>query len=67
MGYTPYVSVIKSENDSMAGPVRQPIDVAALEMYIGQHDLEISPPLNLKQVTSYPPKLKRLSPRARRD
>ncbi|KOC14822.1 Phosphotransferase enzyme family protein [Aspergillus flavus AF70] len=33
----------------MAGPVRQPIDVVALENYIGQYDLGISPPLNLKQ------------------
>ncbi|GMG55278.1 unnamed protein product [Aspergillus oryzae var. brunneus] len=41
----------------MAGPVRQPIDVVALENYIGQYDLGISPPLNLKQVTSLPPKL----------
>lgn len=49
--------MISTENSIMAGPVRQPIDVVALENYIGQYDLGISPPLNLKQVTSLPPKL----------
>lgn len=51
------MSVISTENSIMAGPVRQPIDVVALENYIGQYDLGISLPLNLKQVTSLPPKL----------
>lgn len=34
----------------MAGPVRQPIDVAALERYIEKHVPEVKPPLELKQV-----------------
>lgn len=38
----------------MAGPVRQPIDVAALERYIGQNVPEVKPPLELKQACSKP-------------
>lgn len=34
----------------MAGAVRQPIDVAALERYIEQNVPEVKPPLDLKQV-----------------
>ena len=34
----------------MAGPVRQPIDVAALERYLGEHVPEIELPLDVKQV-----------------
>ncbi|KAE8334086.1 hypothetical protein BDV39DRAFT_3699 [Aspergillus sergii] len=47
-----YAGVLNTENRIMAGPVRQPVDMVALENYIGQHDLGISPPLDLKQVTS---------------
>ena len=41
----------------MAGPVRHPIDVAALERYLGEHVPEIELPLDVKQVchaTSHP-------------
>lgn len=34
----------------MAGPVRHPIDVAALERYLGEHVPEIEVPLDVKQV-----------------
>lgn len=34
----------------MAGAVRQPIDLKALERYIDQHVPEIKTPLDLKQV-----------------
>jgi hypothetical protein len=34
----------------MAGPIRQPIDIPALEKYIGQHVQLIKTPLDLKQV-----------------
>lgn len=36
----------------MAGQVRQPIDVEALQRYIGQHVPEIGLPLDVKQVCS---------------
>jgi len=34
----------------MAGPVRQPIDQAALERYLEGNVPEVKPPLELKQV-----------------
>lgn len=34
----------------MAGRVRQPIDVKALEAYVEQHVPEIKTPLDIKQV-----------------
>ena len=34
----------------MAGPVRQPIDVAALERYIDQNVPDIKTPIDVKQV-----------------
>lgn len=34
----------------MAGPVRQPIDLQALEKYIEKHVSEIKTPIDLKQV-----------------
>lgn len=36
----------------MAGPVRQQIDLEALEKYIDQHVPEVKTPLDLKQVRS---------------
>lgn len=36
--------------DSMTGPVRQPIDEAALEKYLNKHVPEIKSPFDLKQV-----------------
>jgi hypothetical protein len=38
----------------MAGPVRQPIDIPALERYIDQHVPVIKTPLDVKQVRSRP-------------
>jgi hypothetical protein len=35
----------------MAGPVRQPIDLASLERYIDQNVEQIKTPLELKQVS----------------
>ena len=35
---------------TMAGPVRQPIDLKALEKYVNEHVPEIKTPLDLKQV-----------------
>lgn len=37
----------------MAGPVRQPIDIPALERYIEQHVPIIKTPLDVKQVRSH--------------
>lgn len=37
----------------MAGPVRHPIDVAALERYLSEHVPEIELPLDVKQVCVY--------------
>lgn len=34
----------------MAGPVRQPIDLQALEKYIEKHVPEIKTPIDIKQV-----------------
>lgn len=39
----------------MAGRVRHPIDVKALEKYIEEHVPEIKTPLDLKQVCFPPP------------
>lgn len=36
----------------MAGPVRQPIDLKALEKYVEEHVPEIKTPFDLKQVSS---------------
>lgn len=38
----------------MAGPVRQPIDLASLERYIDGNVSQIKTPLGLKQVWSPP-------------
>jgi len=37
----------------MAGPIRQPIDVKALEKYIDSTVPEIKTPLDIKQVSNY--------------
>jgi hypothetical protein len=36
----------------MAGAVRQPIDIPALERYISQHVPEIQTPIDVKQVVT---------------
>lgn len=43
----------------MAGPVRQPIDIASLERYISANVPEIKVPVDVKQVQSppHPPEL----------
>ena len=38
----------------MAGPVRHPIDVAALEKYLGEHVPEIQLPVEVEQVRRGP-------------
>jgi hypothetical protein len=35
----------------MAGPIRQPIDVASLERYISTHVPDIKVPINVEQVS----------------
>ncbi len=39
----------------MAGEIRQPIDITALEKYVEEHVPEIKTPLEVKQVKSNPP------------
>ncbi len=39
---------------TMAGPIRQPIDIAALELYINDNVKEIQVPISVKQVGCIP-------------
>ena len=54
-GKSPAAGVIFYIYHTMAGPVRQPIDIPSLERYLEKHVPAIKTPISLKQVSQHTP------------